>query len=251
MRILALMFLTATVFTSLALLSAGETPNVPPSRIVGHVYGKAVTAAEIGLTDPIDPAVQFDARDDARWELMERIIKTFGRPVMDRFVKRQKIEATVDEIDKFKSNMQKIEERQVREWQARLVELKKELAARNLSNEDRAKLEKEREMYERSVAEMRDPGAADALEEVARMFIVAWKTERELQRVYGGRVIFQQAGPEALDARRRLFEEAENNGEIKFDDLGVRHMFYYYANMRHGVIDENALEQPWFFGDDN
>ena len=132
MRIWALMVLTATLFTSPALLSAAETPNVPPSRIVGQVYGKAVTAAEIGLTDPIDPAVQFDARDTARWELMERIIVTFGRPVIDRFVKRHKIEATAEEIEKFKSNSRKMDERQLREWEARLVELKKALSARNL-----------------------------------------------------------------------------------------------------------------------
>ena len=62
-------------------------------------------------------------------------------------------------------------------------------------------------------------------------------------------MIFQQMGPEALDGRRRLFEEAENNGDIKFDDVGVRHLFYYYANMRHTVIDEKALEQPWFLSD--
>jgi hypothetical protein len=47
MRIWALMLLTPTLFTSLALLSADEPPNAPPSRTVGNVYGKAVTS---GLT---------------------------------------------------------------------------------------------------------------------------------------------------------------------------------------------------------
>jgi hypothetical protein len=64
------MLLPLTLFTSLALLSADESPNVPPSRTVGNVYGNAVTAADIGLTVPIDPAVQFDSRDTTRWELM-------------------------------------------------------------------------------------------------------------------------------------------------------------------------------------
>jgi hypothetical protein len=63
-------------------------------------------------------------------------------------------------------------------------------------------------------------------------------------------VIFQQAGPEALDARRRLFEEAEMNGDLAFDHVGVRHMFYYYyTHMKHTEIDEEALERPWFFGE--
>ena len=249
MRIRALMLLAPTLFTFLALPSADEPLKSPPSRTVGSVYGKAVTAADIGLTAPIDPAVQFDSRDTARWELMGRIMTTFGGPVVDRFVKRRKIEATVDEIEKFKSNSRKMNERNVRKWEARLLELKKELAAPNLSNEDKAKLETERAMYEKSMAAMREPRAADVPEDLARMFIVAWKTERELQRVYGGRVIFQQAGPEALDARCRLFEQAEKDGDIKFGDAGVRHLFYYYANMRHTVIDEKALERPWFLDD--
>jgi hypothetical protein len=202
------MLLAPALFISLALLSAEEPPKMPPGWTVGSVYGKAVTAADIGLNAPIDPAIQFDARDAAQWELMRRIMKAFGSPVVERFVKRENIEATPDEIMKFRSNFRK----------------------RNEHN----------------------PRAADIPEEVARTLIVAWKTERALQRTYGGRVIFQQAGPEALDARRRLFEHAEKNNDITFADAGVRHLFYYYyANMRHEVIDGKALERPWFLEDGN
>ena len=48
----------------------------------------------------------------------------------------------------------------MREWEARVVELNKELAAPNLSTEDKAKLEKERAMYERFLAARRKPGAS-------------------------------------------------------------------------------------------
>jgi hypothetical protein len=129
---------------------------------------------------------------------MTRISKTFGKPVIDRFVKRKKLKATAEEIEQFRSK------------------------SGDVTNE--------------------------SAQDLARYFIVNWKTERELQRTYGGRVIFQQFGPEALDARRRLFEEAEKAGDLRFDDPGVRHMFYYYWNMKHTVIGEKALEQPWFFG---
>jgi hypothetical protein len=247
MKLRASMVLAATLFAPLALLSAGEPPSAPPSRTVGSIFGKPVTAADIGLTMPIDPAVRFDSRDADQWELMSRIMTTFGDPIVNRFVNRQKIEATVDEIAKFQSNSRKKDERNVREWEARLLELKKKLAASNLSNEDKAKLEEERAMLQRFVAANRELGTYDVPEVLTRMFIVAWKTERELQRVYGGRVIFQQAGPEALDARRRLFEQAEKDGDVTFGDAGVRHLFYYYyENMRHTGIDEKALERPWF-----
>ena len=251
MRIRAWMLLAPTLFSSLAMLSAEESPKTPPGWTVGSVYGKAVTAADIGLSAPIDPAIEFEGRDTARWELMGRIMTAFGGPVVERFVKREKIEATRDEIMKFKSHFRRSNERNLHQWEARLVELNKELAEPNLSNESKTKLEKERAEYEGLVASKRESRTADVPEEVARTFIVTWKTERELHRAYGGGVIFQQAGPEALDARRRLFEQAEKKGDIRFADAGVRHLFYYYANMKHTVIDEKALERPWFLEDGN
>jgi hypothetical protein len=245
------MLLAAVLFSPLMLLNAEEHPNAEPTRIVGTVYGTAVTAADIGLSAPIDPAIPFDASDTARWELRGRITTAFGRPVVERFVTREKIEATPDEIMKFKSSFRKRNQRNLHQWDARLMELNNKLAEPNLPNEDKTKLEKQRADYERLVTSMRESAAVDVPEQVARTFIITWKTERALHRMYGGRVIFQQAGPEALDARRRLFEKAEKDGDITFDDVGVRHVFYYYANMSHTFIDEKALERPWFLEERN
>lgn len=59
-------------------------------------------------------------------------------------------------------------------------------------------------------------------------------------------------GPETLDARRQLFEQAEEKGDIRFADAGVRQLFYYYyANMERTVIDEKALERPRFLEGEN
>lgn len=249
MRIHGSIFLIATLDAFLSLVCAAEPANEAPSRAVGSVFGKIVTAADIGLTAPIDSKAKFDARDSARWDLMERINGAFGGPVLERFVKDRKIKATVDEIDKFKSVLRKSQERTVRRWEERLVELKKKLAAPELSAPEKAKLNEEQSSLVKLLAAKRAPLEGDTFDEIARTFINAWKTERELHRVYGGRVIFQQSGPEALDARRRLFEAAEKKGDIRFDDPGVRHMFFYYSHMEHTAIDEKALEKPWFLHD--
>jgi hypothetical protein len=234
------------IFTS---IRAEEPASTPSNRTVGSVYGKAVTAADIGLTAPVDTAVQFDARDKARWELRGRIVRAFGKPVGDRFVKERKIDATADEIEAFKLNSRKGRERRLSETEEQLAKIKADLRAPNLPDEKRNKLQAEVATLEKQLGHWRDPANAQAPDAIARMFIVAWKTERELHRTYGGRVIFQQFGPEALDARRLLYEEAEKKGDLVFDDPGVRHLFYYYANMRHVVVDAKALEQPWFLGD--
>jgi hypothetical protein len=224
----------------------------PTVTVVGSVYGKPVTATDIELTTPIDPNVQFDARDDDKWDLMGRILTAFGKPVEDRFVEAKHIDATADEIKAGQDRMRQSNQWGLKQMEEQLANVNTELASSNLRDEDKTKLEKKRAYLENIVTTSRDVAKQTPSEDLARRLIVAWKIERELQRMYGGRVIFQQAGLEALDARRRLFEEAENNGDLKFEDAGVRHMFYYYyANMNHAVAGEDALEKAWFRDDSN
>ena len=59
----------------------------------------------------MDRGVRFDARETVRWKLMGRIMTAFGGPVMDRFVEEQKIEATAEEIERFKRNLRRSRER--------------------------------------------------------------------------------------------------------------------------------------------
>ena len=254
MKIRRLVLWVAACGSLFTTVTADEPGKLLPTRNVGSVYGNVVEAKDIGLTEAIDTSVKFDARDIARWGQMRRIQKAFGGPVCERFVKQQKIEATADEIKKFQSTLRKFSQRKVREGDAKLLELKKKLMAPELSNEDKAKVMEKLAMYERCVASLREGLGRGVHEGIARTFIVAWKNERDLYRQYGGRAIFQQFGIEALDARRRLYEEAEKKGDIKFDDRGVRHLFYYYSNMKHTFIDEEkaakTFEQPWFFGDE-
>jgi hypothetical protein len=236
---------------SVGVLAADEPATIPPDRVIGGVYGKSIKAGDVDMTAPVDVSKKFDSRDQDLWRLMGRIQQTLGGPIMERFVKERKIEATADELKRFHENSRKQDEKKIREWKSQVAELEKQLARPDLPGEQRAKLQTDRDMYKEFVASVREAApTSDRIDGIARTFILAWKTERELHRVYGGRVIFQQFGLEALDARRKLFEAAEKTGDLKFDDPGVRHLFYYYANMRHSVTDDaKALETPWFLAD--
>src|SRR4051794_37463305 len=75
-----------------------DAPQVDPARVVGSVYGKPITAGDIGLQTPIDVSVKFDSRDEARWELMGRITLKFGQPVVARFIAERKAEPTAEEL---------------------------------------------------------------------------------------------------------------------------------------------------------
>jgi len=242
MRIHELVLLALSMSTCLAPLSAQAPPTIQQSQIVGSVYGKTITAADIGLTDPIDPTIEFDARDTDRWKLMGRIAQAFGKTISDRFIQEKNIVATEEEIAEYRKMWRVRRQNQLDKTEKKLEKVKTRLASANLSSEARTKLEKEHSMLEFLLPRLRDAAISDVPEELARQQIVSRKFERELHRTYGGKVIFQQAGPEALDARRLLYEEAEKNGDLKFDDAGVRHMFYYYSKMDHVAVDENVLE---------
>ncbi len=233
-----------------------DTTAIPDAtRIVGTIYGKKVTAADIGFTEPIDTTVHFNATDKPRWDLMKRISQVFGKPVNDRFVQQQKIDATPDEIDQFVNHWVDLNKASVNRDEERLQQVKSKLVSEPLAIDELAKLETEQQMLEHRLEANRkavEPNLANlkAAEEMARKFIIPWKTERDLHRKYGGRVIFQQFGPEALDARRKLYEQAEKTGDLVFNDPGVRYIFYYYSTeMHHTVIDDKVLEKPWFFAD--
>lgn len=228
-------------------IRADEKPGDSPEVVVGSVYGQEITAKDIGLTAPIDPTLKFDARDLA-WNLMSRISTKFGSPVMERFVNEQKIEATAEEIAKFNRSMRKINEKQILKDAARLTELSKQLESDDLSKEAREKLVIQQKQLTENLKFQQD-APKDPPVEFAKSMILSWKIERELHRKYGGRVIFQQFGCEALDARKKLYEEAEKNGDLKFEDAGVRHMFYYYSNMQHTFVDAKALENAWFLNE--
>ena len=246
MRIHALVLFALTMSARLVPLFAEESLTIQPDRVVGSMYGKPITAADIGLTAPIDTAFEFDARDSQQWQLMGRIAQSFGKPISDRFIQERNIAATEEEIADYKKASREQRQKHLRETEDQLEKVKNRLGSPNLSSEERTKLAKEQAMLEFILPRLRDASAADVSGELARIFIVARKIEQELHKTYGGRVILQQAGPEALDARRLLFEMAETGGDLKFDDAGVRHLFYYYyTKMKHVAVDENVLSQDF------
>jgi len=249
-------FASTLLLASLA--TAAEEPEFSQT-VVGTVFGKAVTAKDVGLKAPIDPTVKFDARDNELWEQRGRISKRFGKPISDRFAEQEKIEVTPEEIARFQLTMHKSLERKVVHWRDELQKVQKKLSAPELSEADKSKLKEEAARYRRNFDSefellLENPPDRDTRKssiEIAKHRIRAWKIERALHRKYGGRIIFQQFGAEALDARSELYEEAEKQGDLKFFDPGVRHLFYYYyTSMKHiEAGDDKVLEKPWFFND--
>jgi hypothetical protein len=105
-------------------------------------------------------------------------------------------------------------------------------------------------------AELGEESAEDkaARLEIAEAFIKQWKINRALYQQYGGRIIFQQGGPEPLDAYRKFLEEREAAGDFDILDASVAAPFwrYYRDDSIHSFFEPGSAEEakalsvePW------
>jgi len=108
-------------------------------------------------------------------------------------------------------------------------------------------------------AELGEESAEDkaARLEIAEAFIKQWKISRALHQQYGGRIIFQQGGPEPLDAYRRFLEERQAAGDFSIEDPALEAGFwrYYRDESIHSFYEPGSAEEakaldaePWSSG---
>ena len=88
-----------------------------------------------------------------------------------------------------------------------------------------------------------------AREEIATAFIMQWKINRALYEQYGGRIIFQQGGPEPLDAYRKFLEESAARGDFKIADKDLEAGFwsYYRDESIHDFFKPGSAEEAKAF----
>jgi hypothetical protein len=121
----------------------------------------------------------------------------------------------------------------------------------------------EREAYAAHVREelSKDPAVAGMLEEessedqaarleIAGAFILQWKINRALYQQYGGRIGFQQGGPEPLDAYRKFLEERQAAGDFSIDDPSLAAEFwrYYRDDSIHSFFGPGSADEASAFG---
>jgi hypothetical protein len=103
--------------------------------------------------------------------------------------------------------------------------------------------------------DLSDPEARRQAEAFAGAMVLAWETNRRLYQRYGGRVIFQQAGPEPLDAYRAFLEERQAAGAFELLDDALAEEFWRYftdENMHtfYNAADAaEAFRTPWWRSD--
>lgn len=172
------------------------------------------------------------------------------------FAQKRKIEPTTSEIDSQISEQKKfMSEDKVRREKQRL-ELTAELKTPGLSDARRKQaqqyldtLNSLREHDSRMEQERKDPDRAkmwlDSEQRVARVWVKQWKVNQALYREFGGRIIFQQAGWEPIDAYRSLLNQYRANKDFVVHDPTLQDAVYSY--FRHNFVYADEKKAKFYF----
>ena len=140
-----------------------------------------------------------------------------------------------------------------------------QLQGTSLTTQERQKTEAQLANVDSILKSMRETktqtkGMEDRLREMrrrtARQFVRQWKINKALYAKYGGRVIFQQAGPEPVDAYRDFLKEQQKAGAFRILDPKYEPPFWrYFTNDRMHTFypgNEGArfINTPWWMMDD-
>jgi hypothetical protein len=235
--------------------------NLPEDTVLAEVLGQKVCFKDIEPGSEAKKKHQDAA--GGQWLKQTRAsgLGRYFRPLWNDYAKEKGLKATDQEVNEYKERMIRFMTDQKKKWNRKKDDLAKELIAENLKDDKKTQLEKSFNVYKgfiertpdtESIYHSADSNTAKLIDDSTKSFILDWKIKKELYKQYKGRVIFQQAGPEPLDAFRLFFEEQQSKGKFKFYNKDAEDLFWdYYRNVKHTFCkDPNEAEQlmntPWW-----
>jgi hypothetical protein len=172
----------------------------------------------------------------------------------DRYAAEKGITVTQAEKDAYARNARAALAADRAGYERRRDALRRKLAAPGLGEAERTTLTAELDSANRTIADLTPPATPSAEDQAARQqiaeaFIRQWKINQALYRQYGGRIIFQQGGPEPLDAYRRFLVEREARGDFAILSPAVETAFwrYYLTDSIHSFYRPGSAEEAKAF----
>jgi len=181
--------------------------------------------------------------------------------LLDKFAKDNKIATTEAELDAFTRQTEEKHKEHQQELEQDLPELRRELQSTTLNDRDRKDKEELLRLTERALKSFREIQklSQDKEEEMrpmkrrrAEQFVLRWKINQTLYQKYGGRVIFQQAGVEPLDAYRDFLRDQERTGAFIIVDKESATQFwrYFTTDRLHTFLPPaeaaQSMQIPWW-----
>ena len=244
----------------------GGFPSVhPASNEVAQIFGRSISQGDL-VAPAVAEAQKGKLAADAyvAWlqkEKNEKLRTLVWQAVFQDFAKQQGVEPTTAEIDSQISSQRRFMKedklRRAKERERLVVELK----SPNLTEAQR-KLSQQYldtllslEKHDAAMAqERRTPEQekmwANSDRRVAQVWVKNWKVNQALYRTFGGRIIFQQAGWEPIDAYRKVLEQYQARKAFVVHDLASRDAVYSYFKFNFVYADETKakfyFEKPYW-----
>lgn len=185
--------------------------------------------------------------------------------LLDKFAEDHKIAPSENEIDAFIRKTDEMEQQHLRKLEQDRKRLTAALKTGDLGAQDRQEKENHLKNVDSILKTMRETktqakGMEDQLRQMlrrtARQFVRQWKINKALYAKYGGRVAFQQAGPEPIDAYREFLMEQQKAGAFRILDPKYDPPFWrYFTNdamhtFYEGDDGARFINTPWWLMDD-
>jgi len=240
------LWVTVLLVLSGTVAAAGETP-------IAEVYGKKVYPRDVQLPQQMLETNKkgVSTGEYAKWK-QDGMRQMLAYEVMEearkRFLKEQGLEPTQQEIDSYIDFLYRSAEADRKRRMKERARLKKQLKQPELSEEKRKVAQTNLSILDeidsynvrpKSDRERRELTASERT--VAKMFVSAWKFNQGLYRKYGGRVVFQQAGLEPIDAKKAFMKELVTSGAYKIVDPAYEDLFKEtneYFNRKFQYVDK-------------
>lgn len=185
--------------------------------------------------------------------------------LMDQYASEAGIVVASSEVDAYIAAMNRIAEKDRTEREARRAGIAQKLESQTLTPAEKDALSSELAALD-ELGEMLgagDNGAEPEEDRAARRqfaeaVIRQWKINQALYRQYGGRIIFQQGGPEPLDAYSEFLEDQQKQGAFRIVDKSMEPAFwrYFRTDSIHSFYasgseeEARAFETPWWLQDE-
>lgn len=210
--------------------------DVSDADVIAVVFGNKITVRDGSRLDALISGVLFD-----------------------QYVKDNKLEPTEDELNIFIFKFEEKEKQHQVELEQDRRTLLKELKNPSLGDRERKEKESRLQTIE-LMMEVHSKGTEQEgrtmIRQLARRAVGEWKMNKSLYKKYGGRVIFQQAGPEPIDAYRDFLKEQEQKGAFQILNKKYEASFWYYFinDHIHTFIPKDdgadAINTPWWLMED-
>lgn len=224
----------------------------------------AAVALAAGLAQGAgDPTSYGDARAPVAGRVLGTTIRTQDaeelryvvlQRLTDRYVREKGITVTQAEKDAYNKAVRDRIRQDRERYAVQRDALQRKLAAQGLSEAERKSLAAELDTVNGTLAALAEPAGKPeeiqaARDQIADAFIRQWKINQALYRQYGGRIIFQQGGPEPLDAYRQFLQARQARGDFSIQERTLVAAFwrYYYADAIHSFYPPGSREEAQAF----